>query len=331
MAKFIEEHEPDTPTGAPHFGEDIVIEKEAHDTVAGFKLQYMLDPSFSDAERYPLKLNNLIVMNIDPDVAPEKIVWAADRSLEHNDIPNVGFAKDKYYKPWEVVGGWVAYTNKILAIDPSGRGADETAYSVIYVSNGRLYLVENGGYTGGYTPETLDKLAETAKKHDIKCVVVESNFGDSTWLELFKKSLRKVHRCQCDEIRAKKAKEIRIADTLEPLINSHQLVVDKELIKKDFHSTTKTFPKDAHQYMLMYQMSRLTRDKGSLKHEDRLDSLALGVEYLRVFLAISEDDEIQKREDILDEQFRKRFDTKIQMYGKYKENPRKNWGWDTTF
>ena len=34
---------------------------------------------------------------------------------------------------------------------------------------------------------------------------------------------------------------------------------------------------DASKYQLMYQLTRITRDKGALAQDDRLDALAMGV------------------------------------------------------
>ena len=40
---------------------------------AGYAMQFMLNPNLADLDRYPLKLGNLVVQDIDQDVAPEKL------------------------------------------------------------------------------------------------------------------------------------------------------------------------------------------------------------------------------------------------------------------
>ena len=48
-------------------------------------------------------------------------------------------------------------------------------------------------------------------------------------------------------------------------------------------------------YMLFYQMSRMCREKGAVKHDDRLDSLAQGVKYFTDALSISAQEAINTR------------------------------------
>ena len=47
--------------------------------------------------------------------------------------------------------------------------------------------------------------------------------------------------------------------------------------------------------MLFYQMSRMCRQKGAVKHDDRLDCLAQGVKYFTDALHISAQDQIKDR------------------------------------
>jgi hypothetical protein len=50
--------------------------------------------------------------------------------------------------------------------------------------------------------------------------------------------------------------------------------------------------------MLMYQLTRMCREKGAVKHDDRVDALALGVKYFQDILAISaKEHEIGKARD----------------------------------
>jgi hypothetical protein len=54
--------------------------------------------------------------------------------------------------------------------------------------------------------------------------------------------------------------------------------------------------------MLFYQMSRMCREKGAVKHDDRLDCLAQGVKYYTDALAISANQAMieRRREDWYD-------------------------------
>ena len=50
--------------------------------------------------------------------------------------------------------------------------------------------------------------------------------------------------------------------------------------------------------MLFYQMSRMCRQKGAVKHDDRLDCLAQGVKYFTDALHISAQEEINRRKQL---------------------------------
>jgi hypothetical protein len=92
--------------------------------------------------------------------------------------------------------------------------------------------------------------------------------------------LQKVHRCAIEDTeRSNTQKERRIIDTLEPVMNQHRLVVSKSLIKKDFDSTADRRPEDVNKFRLFYQLTRITKDKGALAKDDRLDAVALAVHY----------------------------------------------------
>ena len=122
-----------------------------------------------------------------------------------------------------------------MAIDPSGRGKDQTGYAVCKMFNGNVYVLEVGGLQG-YTDRTLRTLAEIAKKHKVNEVVIESNFGDGLFMKMLNAPLQKLHQVTVSEVRSSKQKELRICDTLEPLMNSHRLIFDHSVIQNDYDS-----------------------------------------------------------------------------------------------
>jgi len=284
------------PTDPLRFDEDDLLERELSYGRSGFALQFMLDTSLSDTNRYPLKLSDLIVMSCDADTAPEKVIYGIMKPL--NDLPNVGLAGDRFYAPEETVGR-NKYSGSILAIDPSGRGADETAYAVIKMLNGFLYVVDAGGLEGGYSKESLQRLADLAKTHKVNMVLVESNFGDGMFTELLKPYLVRTYPVTLEEVRHHQQKERRIIDTLEPIMNQHRLIVDPKVIQKDYDSVQHHPPEKAQRYMLTYQMTRITADKGALAHDDRLDVLAMGCQYWVDQMAADADREIADRKQEL--------------------------------
>jgi hypothetical protein len=269
----------DQPT-CTRFPEDVLLEAFYEYGSAGFALQFQLDTSLSDAERYPLKLHDLIVMDVDRKQGPTKLAWGNDTTQVINEVPNVGFNGDRYYKPFNVSPDWLDYSGTVMAVDPSGRGGDETGYAIVSMLHGVLYLHDCGGFAGGYSTETLEALAHKAKDYGVNEIVVEPNFGDGMWNQLFAPVLNRIHPCALEETeRSSTQKELRIIDSLEPLMAQHLLVVDRSLIERDYRSTEHHTPEKQNRYRLFYQLTRINRDKGSIMKDDRLDALALAAHY----------------------------------------------------
>lgn len=292
----VDEEKAGKSTEPTRFSDIDLLEREMSYGRSGFAMQFMLDTRLSDTDRHPLKLNELIVMDIDNEVAPEKLVWAQSPELVWDgSVPNVGFSGDRYYRPFQAVGEHIPYTGSVLAIDPSGRGKDETGYAVVKMLNGMLFVPDAGGLQGGYSDETLKSLAMIAKKHEVNYVIVESNFGDGMFNEIFKPVLGKIHPCSIEEVRHNIQKEKRIIDTLEPIMNQHRLIISPDVIRKDFETAQGYPPELQLRYQLMYQMSRITKDRGAITHDDRLDALSIGVNYWVEQMAQDMDTKIKDR------------------------------------
>ncbi|WGD32339.1 phage terminase large subunit [Ancylobacter sp. WKF20] len=264
---------------SPRFPEHVLREKEAEYGRSGFALQFMLDSSLSDADRYPLKLSDLIVFTLDPRMAPVKFVWAAGPDQVLEDLPNPGMTGDRFHSPMWTAREMAEFTGSVMFIDPSGRGKDETAYAVVKILHGWLYLTASGGALGGYEEGTLNRLAVIAKQHNVNRVLVESNFGDGMFTQLLKPVLARIHPVTVEEVRAKGQKEARIIETLEPLMNQHRLIIDRKVVEDDLRSVEALPVEGAGHYSLFYQLTRLTKERGSLRHDDRLDAVAGACQY----------------------------------------------------
>ena len=285
------------PVDPIRFSDEDLLEREASYGRTGFALQFMLDSTLSDQGRYPLRLSDLLVMNISGDKGPEKVIWAPDKDRAVNDVPCVGMSGDRYYSPFEVANSWQDFTGSVLAIDPSGRGADETAYAVVKMLNGYLFVTDAGGIEGGYEDKALQRLAVIAKTEKVNAVLIESNFGDGMFSALLKPVLSKIYKVSMEEVRHSTQKERRIIDTLEPVMNQHKLVINRKVIEQDYDSTRHLPPEKALKYQLFYQMSRITRSKGALAHDDRLDVLAMAVNYWTEQMAQDADKQMAARKD----------------------------------
>ena len=91
---------------------------------------------------------------------------------------------------------------------------------------------------------------------------------------MFKPVLNKIHPCSYEEVKNNTQKECRIIDTLEPVLMRHKMIVNTSVLVDDY----KVYEKD-QQYSLIYQLTRICRDRGALGHDDRLDALTMAVAY----------------------------------------------------
>lgn len=267
------------PTDPVRFDEKDLLEREISYGKAGFMLQFMLDTSLSDAEKYPLRLRDLIVASFSKESAPMQWEWLPGPETAIKDSPMVGLRGDGWFRYRSASKETSQFATKLMAIDPSGRGSDETGYAVVYYMNGYLFLMESGGFRGGYEDDTLRSLAQVAKKWGVQQIVIESNFGDGMYTKLFTPICLKEHKCAIEEVKSTGQKEMRIADTLEPLLGAHKLVVFEAAIEQDYNSAKNKDGTHDPKYSLFYQMSRLTRERGALAHDDRLDALAIACAY----------------------------------------------------
>ena len=278
------------------FREHDLLERESSMGRSNFMLQFMLDTSLSDAEKFPLKFADLIVTPINQENAPENIIWCSDPKNIIKDLPAVGLPADYFYSPMQFQGEWRKYSETICSVDPSGRGTDETVACYLSQLNGFIYLHEVRAYRDGYTDNTLLDILKGCRKYKASTLLIESNFGDGIVSELFKKHCQTTQtRLTIEETRANVRKEDRIIDSLEPVLNQHRLVVDPKVITWDYNSNRDAPPELRLQYMLFYQMSRMCREKGAVKHDDRIDALAQGVKYYTEAFALNAHKQIALR------------------------------------
>ncbi len=239
---------------------------------SNFKLQYMLDVSESDGLRYPLKLTDFIVDNVDDDNAPLKTSYS---SMPEDMLftKHYGFKKDRLYKPSHVSSQRADYDYRIMAIDPSGRGRDETGIAIGYHLNSKMFIKKVSGLAGGYDDDTLRQIAEMCKNHKIDTVVVESNWSDGMFNKMLEPYLMRISpKTELDEVRVTGQKEVRIIDTLEPIMNQHRIVLDKNMIDDDINRDKI--------YSFAYQLSHITKERDSLPHDDLVDVFSILISFM---------------------------------------------------
>ena len=267
--------------------DDFLAKRKLRAGKSNYELHYMLNPNLQDELKYPLKLRDLMVMDIDPIDNPIRTIYSSQeriRNLKHR-----GFASDYFVQPSWTSDERNPFEFTILAIDPSGRGQDETGYVVYSLMAGKLWIRDFGGVTGGYSDDALDTLVGIAMKYKVNATIGESNFGDGAYIKMLETKLKNVYNCEVIEVRASAQKEARIIETLEPLMNQHRIIVDRKALEKDFDK------KQA--YSLTYQMTHLTKQKGCLQHDDIIDVLELGANYLVEYMAQDDKKAFDKHEE----------------------------------
>lgn len=308
------------PTDPERFDDEDLKKRQLSYGASGFNLQFMLDTSISDANKYPLSLSDLVVMSLNPKTAPEKVIWASSPELKHEELPCVGLHSDAFYRPMQIQGDWMEYQGSVLAIDPSGRGNNETSYVCAKMLNGNVFITDAGGLVGGYTDKTLQSIATIAKQQEVNLILVEENYGGGMFTKLLLPFVTKTYPVTIEEIRHQEAKEKRIIDTLEPLMQQHRLIIDSNVVHKDYNSANEMYTLEkALRYQLFYQMSRISNIRGSLAIDDRLDVLSMACRYWVDQLAKDQHTaQAQRREEALRDELDSFLDT--QAFSKRSSN-----------
>jgi hypothetical protein len=290
------------PTDPKRFTDLDLRERALSYGIAGYARQFQLRTRLADAERYPLKMHDLIFMDLDKTNAPEKPIWSNDPTFLLPLPYNLAMEGDRFYRPMSLVGSWIPYSGIVMSIDPSGRGKDETGYCVLAMLNGYLYVLACGGIQGGYDEYVLRKLAEIAAKFKVNHVIIEANFGDGMYTKLFMPVLAKAWAVTCEEVKHSIQKEKRLCDTLEPVIQGHRLVIDIGVVEHDYQDIQRYGHDIALTYSLVHQLTRLTREKGALVHDDRIDALAIAVAYwVEQMAADADQEQLSHKAELLDQ------------------------------
>ena len=287
------------PTEPSRFNEEEIEKRRLSYGKAGFALQFMLNTSLSDYDKYPLKVSDFIVEELDNNETSRKWVWGSSPTLRINDVPCVALRGDYFYMPFSRSSETMAYTGTVMSIDGSGRGSDLTAYAVVKFINGYLCIMDVGGYTEGYEDTTLNALANKAKFWNVNDVVVEANFGDGMLTKLLTPVFNRIYPCGIQEVKHSKQKELRIIDTLEPLLMQHRIILNKSVVTQDYRRYEVN-----PLHSLIYQLTRVSKERNSLAHDDLLDALAIACHYwLEAMDVDSNKAEVEEFYSFLDRQF----------------------------
>ena len=251
------------PTQPERFPLEVLMERQAKIGPKLFALHYKLDTSLADFEKYPLRLSDLIVIDVNPEMCPEKVIWA--NSVPMRGVSNFGLSGDLVFEPMWIASNFIPYLQTVMYVDPSGRGEDETGVCVASFANGYVFIHELTGYPGGYEKGVLKKIARMAHQYNVSIIRVESNFGDAMYCQLLAPIVAEISsHIAIEDFRVSGRKEARIIDALEPVMTMHRLVFDRRAICQEEN---------------LKQITRIWDKKGSLARDDRIDCLAAAVSH----------------------------------------------------
>lgn len=293
------------PTDPVLLGEDLLCSKELDQGPAYFNLQHMLNTNLSDELRHPLKTKNLVVMQFPIDKGPGEVQWMP-APLNKITVAIGSFTgKHEFYRPWSTSAQLYEYEGKHMYVDTAGGGknGDETVAAVTYHLHGYIFLAEILRLKGGYSEDNYKQLSALAFKHEVNLIHVEKNFGfgafASNWRPLilnYYEEMGKTGSPLIEDVWESGQKELRIIDTLEPLMARHKFIVHEDIIEYDV-AASKMYPIDVQEsYKFFHQLSKVTVDRGSLLHDDSLDAVAGSVRYWVDQMALDTDKKIKSKE-----------------------------------
>ncbi len=264
------------PCAPEMYDDEKLIEKEVSQGTAKFQLQFMLNTRMMDADRYPLRLNNLIMIAFGTKEVPEMPIWSNDSLNLISEAPRFGNKpSDFLYRPVACPYEWRAIQRRLMYIDPAGGGknGDETGVAIVFLMGTFIYVYRVFGVAGGYSESSLSAIVRAAKHAEVREVFIEKNFGHGAFEAVIKPYFEREWPAELKEDYAHGQKEQRIIETLEPLLTAHRLIFNVDMIKDDIDSIQR-YPLELRMsYSLFAQMSNITLEKGCLRHDDRLDAL----------------------------------------------------------
>ncbi|GAF88079.1 unnamed protein product, partial [marine sediment metagenome] len=160
-------------------------------------------------------------------------------------------------------------------------------------------------------------------KHDVHQVIVEKNFGMGMFGQLFRPILAQKFRlkyklekdtrpdmpegCGIEEVHHSGQKELRILDAMEGVVQTHRLMVSRDVIENDLE-----VQEIKPQYSFIYQFTRMTRERGALAHEDRLEAVSMACKYWVDLLDRDTSQALaEHKQDLLDEELEKYLENAI--------------------
>jgi hypothetical protein len=266
------------------FGQVEIIERRAEGLI-DFSMESMLIADLGEGSRYPLRLSDCIVMDVARDIGPTQVVYG---TRDHNgtteiptdELPHDGFSGGRLFRPAFIGKEYAPFHGTKAYIDPAGRGDDRTGVTAVGCLHGLFFVKTIRGLEGGASVEKLSAIALACRAANAREIFVEDNIDVfNTYVELLEVEVRKLFlepgedpafpdgwKASVERRRSTGQKELRIIAALEPVLSSHRVIFDRSCFTPE--------PGDRDIDALAYQLSRLTKDRGALREDGKLDSFA---------------------------------------------------------
>lgn len=285
-----------------------------------FARESMLIADLAESNKNPLRLRDLIVFPVNREIAPIRIAWGTYNSkgstaIPSDEIPSMGLGEDRLYAPIYIEEHqWEPYSGTKAGLDPAGRGTDRTGLAIVSHLTGTLYLKLLAGLPGGAEPEQLEGIAAMLREHDAGEVHLETNIDVmGTFEAALQVAIRRLAikpgedsrfprgwSCKIVHNRAIGQKEVRIIDTLEPVITTHRLVCDPSTL-----IPAKPFVREND---FQYQLTRITKQPKCLPEDGKLDALTIAVRaWLRSLYSDPEQSAEAKAQERFEEALKKHY------------------------
>ena len=285
------------PTDPVLLDEDSLQRKARDQGEAYFQLQHMLSTAMMDALRHPLKPELLVILRAAGELFPLKVVRGMER---HHLSPQISADFPFVMREPHETSRDTSVLTKIWAyVDPAagGANADETAYCVGGYLNGNIYILSIGAVPGGYEKEKLHVLAGKLARWGINGVTIEKNMGFGAFAAVFTPILREYTQCAIEDELVTGQKELRIINTLAPVMGRGSLVFTPEAIEEDNACCNAHSASTRQMYSVFYQLAKLSQQRNSLAHDDRADALEGLVRKLQQALIVDQNHDVKKLAD----------------------------------
>lgn len=311
------------PVDPERYDEQDLIEKELEWGSEGFALQYMMDTTLSDDLRQQLRLSDLMIAPHDRFSIPTLMSYSTQSKDTFNLPSNSPVYGARLFKA--VVDEQSPYMKDISQIwayiDPASGGVDEIGWAIGFSAGDFIHVTHVGGLTGGLVDRNSRHIIEKFIEYGVTDVRIESNMGHGLFETNFAKAIQeycqaeyKEARLLDDAERVQRIKELdrlstisisgeystgqkerRIIDSLVSTMQRHKLVVHPSAIESDMFYCDKHGFGSADRSWL-YQMDKITTDRNSLVHDDRLEAVAGVVRIMKHALSTDVVKEIEEKQ-----------------------------------